>query len=124
MALEILLAPRQILLGIAVQVAECWREAIATVLVRYPAECPQRILQTLRQRHKALAAEHHVGMLEAREGEPEVVEPMLQHDTRDCHAERAGVGEVRQAETAGLVLLAEDHIPLGSRQRSPSAHAW
>ena len=34
---------------------------------------PQRILQPLGQRDKALAAEHDVGMLEARESEPEVV---------------------------------------------------
>ena len=34
---------------------------------------PQRILQTLGQRDKAFATEHDVGMLEAREGEPEVV---------------------------------------------------
>jgi hypothetical protein len=38
-----------------------------------PPERPQRILQTLGQRNKALTAEHDMGMLEAREGEPEVV---------------------------------------------------
>jgi hypothetical protein len=30
---------------------------------------PQRILQTLGQRHKALTAEHDLGMVEPREGE-------------------------------------------------------
>ena len=48
---------------------------------------------------------------------------MSQHDTRDRDAEHAGIGEVGQAETAGLVLLAEDDIQFGSNQRSPRAHA-
>ena len=43
------------------------------MFVRRSAERPQRILQTLGQRDKALASEHHVGMREAREGEPEVI---------------------------------------------------
>src|SRR6266567_2898108 len=73
MAHQCLIAQRQILLCVAVQVAECCRETIAAVLAWCPAERPQRILQTLGQRHKALAAEHDVGMLEAREGQPEVV---------------------------------------------------
>ena len=64
-----------------------------------------------------------MGMRKAREGEPEVVEPMSQHDTGDGDAEDAGVGEVRQAKTAGLMLLTEDHIPLGAGERSPSPHA-
>src|SRR6266436_1669199 len=48
---------------------------------------------------------------------------MSQHDTCDGDAEYARVGEVGQAETAGLVLLTEDHILLGPDQRSPRAHA-
>ena len=64
-----------------------------------------------------------MGMRKAREGEPEVVEPMVQHDTRDHDAEFARIGEVRQAKTAGLVLLTEDHIPLGAGECSPGAHA-
>src|SRR5216684_5098872 len=68
-----LIAQRQILLSVAVQVAECRRETIAAMLARRSPQHPQRILQTLGQRDKALAAEHDVGMLEAREGEPEVV---------------------------------------------------
>src|ERR1700685_1529307 len=48
---------------------------------------------------------------------------MPQHDACDRHAEYARVGEVRQAETPGLVLLAEDNIQLGPDQRSPRAHA-
>ena len=73
MAHQPLVAQRQILLSVAVQVAECRRETIAAMLARCPAERPQRILQTFGQRDKALAAEHDMGMLEARESEPEVV---------------------------------------------------
>jgi hypothetical protein len=43
------------------------------MLARRSPQYPQRILQTLGQRDKALATEHGVGVLEAREGEPEVV---------------------------------------------------
>jgi len=68
-----LIAQRQILLGVAVQVAECCRETIAAMLARRSPQHPQCILQTLSQRDEALTAEHDVGMLEAREGEPEVV---------------------------------------------------
>src|SRR6202171_107695 len=73
MAHQPLIAQRQVLLRVAVQVAECRRETIAAMLAWRPAERPQRILQTLGQRDKALAAEHNGGMLAAREGEPEVV---------------------------------------------------
>ena len=70
---QLLIAQRQILLSVAVQVAECRRETIAAMLARRSPQYPQRILQTLGQRDKALATEHGVGVLEAREGEPEVV---------------------------------------------------
>ena len=43
------------------------------MLARRSPQHPQRILQTLGQRDEALTAEDDVGMLEAREGEPEVV---------------------------------------------------
>ena len=64
-----------------------------------------------------------MGMRKAREGEPEVVEPMSQHDTGDGDAEDARVGEVGQAKPAGFVLLTKDHVLLGAGQGSPGAHA-
>src|SRR6201987_5424948 len=118
-----LIAQRQIFLSVAVQIAECRRETIAAMLARRAPERPQRILQTLGQRDKALTTEHDVGMLEAREGEPEVVYPMSQHDTGDGDAEYARVGEVGQAKPAGFVLLTKDHIQLGAGQGSPAAHS-
>jgi hypothetical protein len=67
MAHERLIAPRQILLSVALQVAGCRLEAIAAMLAWRAAKRPKRILQTLGQRDKALATEHDMGMLEARE---------------------------------------------------------
>ena len=94
MAHEPLITPRQVLLSITVQVAEGRREAVATMLARRTAERPQCILQTLGQRDKALATKHDVGMLEARERQPEVVQPMSERDTGNRDAECARIGEV------------------------------
>ena len=71
-------APRQVLLGIGCEVAEGCRQVIVAMLLRHATEAPERVLQALVQRHEALAAEHDLGMLEARECEPEVIEPMVQ----------------------------------------------
>ena len=64
-----------------------------------------------------------MGMFEARECQPEVVQPMLQYDAHDHDAERTRVGEVGEAKTTGLVLLAEDDILLRAGKRPPSPHA-
>src|SRR5258708_23773887 len=48
---------------------------------------------------------------------------MSQHDTCDGDAEGTRVGEVGQHKPAGLVLLTEDHILLGTGQASPRAHS-
>src|SRR5262245_39532090 len=85
----------QIFLCVAIEVAERRRQPIGAVLARYATEPPEGILQALRQRHKALAAEQHMRMLPARESQPEVIEPMLETFTSDRDAEIAHVGEVR-----------------------------
>ena len=85
------------------------------------AEMPQRVLQTLRERREALAAEHHPGMGEARPGEAEVIEHVIERLTGDGHAERSHTGEVGQALPARLVLLAEDHLLLGAVLGAPHA---
>ena len=97
---QLLVAPRQVLLGLTIEIAERRRQAVAAVLFRHAAQRPQRVLQAFRERHEALAAEHDMGMLEARERQPEVIEPMIEPLTRDRDAERAHVGEVRQADAA------------------------
>jgi hypothetical protein len=45
------------------------------------SQCPQCVLQAFRERHEALAAEHDVSMLEARERQSEVIEPMIEPHT-------------------------------------------
>ena len=89
------------------------------MLPRRPAERPQRVLQAFRERHVALAAQDHVRVLEARAGEAEVVEPMLERHAGDTDPQLAHLGEVREPHPARLVLLAEDHLPLPAMQRPP-----
>jgi len=52
-----------------------------------------------------LAAERNMGMLEAGEREPEVVEPMNERSAGDRDPQRARICEIGEAELAGLVLL-------------------
>ena len=44
----------------------------------HSAQRPKRVLQALGQRHEALAAKNHMGMLEARKRQAEVIEPMIE----------------------------------------------
>ena len=123
MAHQRLITLRQIILGVAVQIAERRRQAVATMLLRHAAKRPKSILQALGQRDETLAAEHDMRVLEARERQTEVIEPVAKYDPGDGDAERARVSEVRQAETARLMLLTKDHILLGAAKRAPRSHA-
>ena len=78
MGAQLLVAPGEVLLGLTIEIAERRRQAVAAVLLRHAAQRPQRVLQAFGQRHEALAAEHDMGMLEARECQPEVIEPMIE----------------------------------------------
>src|ERR1700751_360904 len=93
MSAQLLVTPRQVLLGATIKVAERRRQTVAALLFRHAAQRPQRVLQAFRERHKALATENDMGMLEARKRQPEVIEPMIELLTRDRDAERAHVGE-------------------------------
>jgi hypothetical protein len=62
-------------------------------------------------------------MLEAAEGQAEVIEPVRQRLARDGHPGAGHVGEVGQAHPAWLMGLAEDHLPLRAVQRAPLANA-
>src|SRR5215471_518405 len=93
------------------------------MLSRSPAERPERILQTLRQRHKALAAEHDMRMFPARKGQPEMIEPVVEWHAGDTDATIVHVGKIGQTKPARRVLLAEDDLALGAMQRSPGADA-
>ena len=68
MSAQRLVASRLVLPRVIVEIAEGSRQAVAAVLQRGLAERPQRILQTLRQCHKALTAEHDMNMFPTREG--------------------------------------------------------
>src|SRR5258706_8027587 len=64
-----------------------------------------------------------MGMLEARERQAEVIEPVIEQNALNRDAKSARVCEVRQTETAGLVILAEDDILLWPGDRAPGPHA-
>ncbi len=92
-----LVAARLILPRVVVEIAEGGRQAVAAMLQRGAAERPQRILQPLGQCHKALPAEHDMGVLPAREGQAEVIEPVIERHAGDADAVIAHVGEIGQA---------------------------
>src|SRR3954452_2889505 len=123
MSAQRLVAPRLILPRVIVEIAERGRQTVAAVLQRSLAERPQRILQTLRQCHKALTAEHDMNMLPAREGQAEVIEPVIERHTGDTDAVIAHVGEIGQAQPTRRELLPEDDVPLGSIERPPGPDA-
>jgi hypothetical protein len=64
-----------------------------------------------------------MGVLPTREGEPEVIEPMIQRRAGDADAVLARVGKIRQAEPARRMLLSEDDVLLGAVERPPGADA-
>ena len=68
------------------------------MLPRHPAKQPQGVLQPLGEGHEALAAEDDVGVLEARVGEPEVVEPVFERHVRHRDTEVGHVGEAGQSD--------------------------
>src|SRR5947207_647891 len=111
---QLLIAPGEVLLGLTIEVAERCRQTVAAVLLRHPAQRPQRVLQAFRQRHEALAAEHDMGMLEARERQPEVIEPMTEPLTRDRDAKRAHVSR----RALSLRSLKASTKPATSRART------
>ncbi len=116
-------AARLIMPRVIVKVAERSRQAVAAMLQRGPAERPQRILQTLRQGHEALTSEHDMSMFPAREGQAEVIEPVIERHTSDADAVIAHVGEIGQSQPTRRMLLPEDDVLLGPIQRPPAADA-
>jgi len=69
------------------------------------------------------AAEHDVGVFEAREGQTEVIEPAVKQLASNGDAEIGDLGEVRQAHAARRMLLAEDHLPIRAVHRPPRPNA-
>jgi hypothetical protein len=64
-----------------------------------------------------------MGMFPAREGQPEVVEPMIERRAGDADAAIAHVGEIGQPEPARRMLLPEDDVLLDPIERAPGADA-
>src|SRR5947209_13878737 len=120
---EGLVAPGLILPCIGVEVAEGGRETVASMLPWGAAERPQCVLQTLRQCHKALTTEHDVSMLPAREGQTEVIEPVIQRHTGNIDAVIAHVGKIGKPQPSWRMLLPEDDVLLGPVQRPPATDA-
>ena len=78
---------------------------------------------TIRMRKCGRSTEDDMGVLEARPGQAEVIEAVIERPAGDGDAEVVHVGEVRQPDHAGLVGLAEDHLPVRPVDRAPGADA-
>src|SRR5207248_7042097 len=64
-----------------------------------------------------------MGMLPAREGQAEVIEPVIERHTGDADAVIAHLGEIGQSQLTRRVLLSKDNVPLGPVERPPGADA-
>jgi hypothetical protein len=100
------LIPGRVLLGVAV-VMHRQRHAVGAVPLGHAAQLPQGVLQALAQAGKALReAQRHV--LPVRAGQHEVVQQVRERLALDGHAQAVQVREVRRAQPARLVHLAEE----------------
>src|SRR5947207_1621271 len=64
-----------------------------------------------------------MSMLPAREGQAEVIEPVIQRHTGDADAVIAHVGEIGKPQPARRMLLPKDDVLLGAVQRPPGTDA-
>jgi len=64
-----------------------------------------------------------VGVIPAREGQAEVIEPVIQRHPGDADAVIGHVGEIGKPQPARRMLLPEDDVSLGPVQRPPGADA-
>src|ERR1700757_136838 len=123
MRAQCLVAPRLILPCVGVEIAEGRRETVAAMVQWGSAERPQCVLQTLRQCHKAFPTEHDMSMLPPREGQTEVIEPVIQRHTGDIDPVIAHVGEIGKSQPSWRMLLPEDDVLLGPVQCPPGTDA-
>ena len=118
-----LIAARLILPCVVLEIAEGGGQAVAAMLQGRLPERPHRVQQPLGKRHTALAAEHEMTVFPAREGQPEMVKPMIERRTGNADAEIAHRGEIGQPQPAGRMLLPEDDITIGPIERPPAPDA-
>jgi len=119
MGTKILVPVRQIIPRVPIEIAEGGRQTVGPMLPRRADERPQGILQPFGQGDEALATQHDMGVLKPGIGQPEVVEAVIERRSGDADAQLAHVGEVGEADLAGLVGLAEDHFLLLAVDRPP-----
>ena len=110
MSAKLVVSVCKIDLGIGVKVAECSRQAVASMIKRRAADRPKGILEPFSQSDKAFSAENDVGMFEAGPGKPKVIKQMIKRFAGDRYTKAAGVGKIRKAQPARLVRLAEDYL--------------
>jgi hypothetical protein len=118
-----LVARGQVLGRGVVKVAKRRREAVGAMFARRTTQGEQGVLQPRGQGGKTLPAQDHMAMLEARMGHPEMIEDMVQGGAGDGNAQGGQVGEIRQAELAGWVDLAEHDIAGRPVQAAPELDA-
>ena len=116
-----IITARQVLLFVAGKIAKGRGETIGAMILRHAAQRPKRVLQTLGKRHKALAAKDDMSMLEARAGQAEMIEPVIERCARDGDVKGGHIGEIRKPKPARRMRLREDHIPFWAMLRPPFA---
>ena len=99
---QILVAPGQAGLGVAIEIAEGGREAVAAVFAGRPAK-------------------HHMGVLEAGIGQPEMIEPVIERCPRDGDRGIVHDRKIRQAGAARHMVLAENDVLLLAMDGAPGA---
>ena len=93
------------------------RQGVGAMHPRDPAQLGQGILQAVAEALEALREADRAG-LPVRVGQHEVVDQVGERLAVDGHLQAAGVREVRGAQVAGLVGLAEEHL-LGRPVQGP-----
>ena len=112
----------EIVARFAFEIAERRRQAVAAVLARCATEHPQRVLQPFGQRDIALAAEDDVSVLKARAGQPEMIQTVIQRNTRHGDAQAVHLGEIGQAEATRLMHLTEHDVTFLAMLSAPVAN--
>jgi hypothetical protein len=91
---------------------------VAAMPLGHATQFPQRVLQAHTQALEALGkAQRH--RLPIRVGQHEVVDQMIEALPRDAHIQTVHVREVRSAQPARMMNLAEVHLPPGSVRGPP-----
>ena len=115
---QLSIAPRQPASPALGQLVGGRRQIVRAMLRRHPAQAPQRLLQSLRERLERLGvAQLH--RLPVRVRQHEVVRQVRKRHSRNAYPQRAKVGEVRLALLARMVTLRKVHLARRSTQRPP-----